>query len=479
RRPEELRTLPRPWWAHPLAPARHGPWGVIVDQDDLYAALAAADGFGLVELDGPPGEVGPRDLVRYGSKPTRSPEELARARLRGFDEVLAYPPHQVFVGNRRPEELRTLPRPWWAHPLAPARHGPWGVIVDQEGLYAALAAADGFGLVELDGPPGEVGPRDLVLYRQGDPAGVMRAAHSEDEALTAPVLLENLAAKATGVLALRHLLAQVDLPASSVELAVGCGEEAVGDRYQRGGGNLAKAIAEGAGCGNASGHDVKAFCAGPLHALMVAGSLVAAGVFRHVVVVAGGSLAKLGMKVAGAARSGGPVLEDVLAGLAILVAPAAAGAGTLRLDAVGRHRVASGSGQQALLRDLVEEPLTALGMKMLDVGAYATELHDPEVTEPAGAGNVPARNYRMLAGLAALRGELDRHDLDRFEAERGMPGFSPTQGHLASAVPFLPHALARLGSGELHSALFMAKGSLFLGRMTELADGLSVLVERS
>ena len=56
-----------------------------------------------------------------------------------------------------------------------------------------------------------------------------------------------------------------------LEYAIGCGEEAVGDRYQRGGGNLGKAIAEQAGCSNASGSDVKAFCAGPIHALVVAG----------------------------------------------------------------------------------------------------------------------------------------------------------------------------------------------------------------
>ena len=37
---------------------------------------------------------------------------------------------------------------------------------------------------------------------------------------------------------------------------------------------------------------------------------------------------------------------------------------------------------------------------MLDVDRYATELHDPEITEPAGGGNVPSRNYRMIAALA-------------------------------------------------------------------------------
>src|SRR5262249_19661904 len=161
------------------------------------------------------------------------------------------------------------------------------------------------------------------------------AAHERDESLSAPVLLENLACKATGALALERLLAQERFPADELEYVLGCGEEAVGDRYQRGGGNLAKAIAEQAGRANASGADVKAFCCGPLHALVLAGSLVAAGVHRYVAVVAGGSLAKLGMKI----RDGVPVLEDVLAGVAILVGPPSDGAATLRLDAVGRHRV--------------------------------------------------------------------------------------------------------------------------------------------
>jgi betaine reductase len=305
----------------------------------------------------------------------------------------------------------------------------------------------------------------------------MLRAHDLDESLSAPVLLENLACKATGALALEHLLARTGFPPDELEYAIGCGEEAVGDRYQRGGGNLGKAIAEEAGCRNASGSDVKAFCAGPIHALVVAGSLVSAGVYEHVAVVAGGSLAKLGMKFAGALRHDIPVLEDVLAGLAILVGPAGDGAPLLRLDAVGRHKVGSGSAQQAVLEDLVTEPLEDLGRRITDVDRIGTELHDPEITEPAGAGNVPQRNYKLMAALAVKRGELARDELDSFERTHGLPGFSPTQGHVASAIPWLPHGLGALRAGEIGSTMLVAKGSLFLGRMTELADGISVLLE--
>jgi betaine reductase len=338
-----------------------------------------------------------------------------------------------------------------------------------------MADCDHFDLFILDA----VAPRpsDLVMYENDEAVGVMHAAQEDDDSLSAAVLLENLACKATGVLALERLLAQVDVFPSEIEFAIGCGEEAVGDRYQRGGGNLAKAIAEQAGCTACSGQDVKAFCAAPMHAMLVASSLVAAGVFRSVVVVAGGSLAKLGMKFAGSAKTGGPILEDTLAGLAFLIGPSGNGAPVVRLESLGRHRVSSGSAQQAVLADLVTKPLDTLGMKMTEVGRFATELHDPDITEPAGAGNVPSRNYRMLAAMAVLQGQLAQDDLERFEHERGMPGFSPTQGHVASAIPWLPHGLARLRSGEIENTMLLAKGSLFLGRMTEMADGLSLLLE--
>lgn len=57
------------------------------------------------------------DLVRYGSKPVREigrdPSLLARINgsLRPWDEVVAYPPNQVFIGNLAPEDLASIPRP--------------------------------------------------------------------------------------------------------------------------------------------------------------------------------------------------------------------------------------------------------------------------------------------------------------------------------------------------------------------------------
>ena len=67
-------------------------------------------------------------------------------------------------------------------------------------------------------------------------------------------------------------------------------------------------------------------------------------------------------------------------------------------------------------------------------------MHNPEITEPAGSGNVPNVNYRMIGGLAVMNNEMPASKLNDFVRQYGMPGFSPTQGHIAAAVPFLGHA---------------------------------------
>jgi hypothetical protein len=418
------------------------------------------------------------DLVRYGSKPARerARHDELQARLRTYDEACSYAPHQVFIGAMRPEALWELDRPRWQHPNGKASHGEFGEIIPQRRFLDLLVELDQFDLLR-PGEEADVEVGDLALLDGGVPFGRFVAAHAADESLSANVLLENLACKASGVHALRVLLERDGIEPGSVQYVIGAGEEAVGDRYQRGGGALGKAIAEACSLGDAAGSDVKAFCAGPLHALVLAAALVESGVYERVAVVAGGSLAKLGMKFVGALEHGVPILEDVLAGMAVLVGAAGDGAPVLRTDAVGRHRVASGSSQEALLTDLVVRPLERLGRRIDDVDRYATELHDPEITEPAGGGDMPERNYRMIAGIGVLRGQLPRDAVTRFSREHGLPGFAPTQGHIASAVPWLPHALARLRAGELSSTMLVAKGSLFLGRMTRLWDGASILLE--
>jgi hypothetical protein len=457
-------------------------------------------------------------LVRYGSKPlrdlARDPgiEKAMAARLRRYEDAVAYAPNLAYLGTREPETLRALPRPWWGEPDPVATtDGAFGDFVSEGELLGLLKLCDRARLVQLDAATLATARAGLLrrglvtgaemdrltaaadpamarsiasgdaipLWLDGRVAGSIARGHEEDEALTANVLLENLAAKATGVLALRRLLRQIEarLLPDAIEFVIAGSEEAVGDRYQRGGGNLAKAIAETAGLDRATGFDVKSFCASTLYAVVNAAALIQAGVFSRVVVVAGGSLAKLGMKYRAHVAKEMPILEDVLAGIAILVERGADAGPSIRLDTLGMHTVGTGSAQQAVVEALVMGPLARAGCKLRDVDRYATEMHNPEVTEPAGSGDVPAGNYRLIAALGVLRGEIARNDIPDFIAAHGLPGYAPTQGHIASAVCYLAHAVRAVRAGTLKRALFMAKGSLFLGRMTEAADGVSFLLE--
>jgi len=459
-------------------------------------------------------------LVRHGSKPSR---DIARdagvaaaigAALRSWEQARDYAPNQALIGARHPDSLWELPRPWFETSPPGERRGPHGEIAPEEELYGLLKIADQFQLIQLEASFIEearaaLGAHPLVAkaeldalgdgvteaaieerlagavpalplhLRSGRRIGCIVAGHEVDQTLAPDVLLENLAAKVTAAMALRAVLDGERIDPASVDYVIGSGEEAVGDRYQRGGGNLGKAVAEAAGCASATGVDVKGFCCGPVHALAIAGSLVAAGVFGRVAVIGGCALAKLGMKYQGHLRHGQPILEDTLVGVALLVEPDDGRSPRLRLDAVGRHRVAAGASQKAIFESLVRDPLRGLGWTFRDVDKYATELHNPELTEPAGSGDVPQLNYRVIGGLAALAREIAPADVPAFARTHGLPGFSPTQGHIASGIPFLGHALDGLTTGRYRRTLFLAKGSLFLGRMTQMADGISMIVERN
>jgi len=228
---------------------------------------------------------------------------------------------------------------------------------------------------------------------------------------------------------------------------------------------------------NAEGADVKSFCAGPMVAMVHGASLIQSGLCRNVAVVAGGSLAKLGMKFQSHLEKRMPILEDVLASFAVLLGPPRKGQPCIRLDSVAFHRVDTGSAPQAIAEALAEAPLRKLGMTLLDVDRYAVELHNPEITVPSGSGDVPRTNYRTLAALAVIRAQIKKEEMEDFVRKRGMLGYAPTQGHVPSAVSYLGHALEALRQGRINNTLFISKGSLFLGRMTQLSDGCSFLVE--
>jgi betaine reductase len=459
-------------------------------------------------------------FVRYGSKPFREAAVSAEPllpdidkHLRSFETAVEYPPNQVFIGNMAPDGLNDIEQPWYEHPINGAsRHGTFGEIMPEAEFLGLLKLADDFDLVWLDEKHAPFFKQKLAensLWQQMDLAkiekgvdknriqekiaehgsmplvyqnqvvGCFHKHHDEDDTLKAHVLMENMMAKASGALVLKQLLNDAGVAAEEIDFILSCSEEAVGDRYNRGGGSLAKAVGEMAGCVNATGCDIKAFCAGPNYAIVNAAGLVKSGVFKNVVVVGGGCLAKLGMKFRGHLSNDMPILEDVLGAIAFLITGEDGKSPIIRLDSVGKHNIGSGSAQQKIMESLVVKPLERIGKKITDVDKFATEMHNPEVTLPAGSGNVPLTNYRMIGALAALQKEIDRSEIDAFVLRHGMPGFSPTQGHVPAAVPFLGHAVNAIKQGKMSNAMFVSKGSLFLGRMSQLSDGMSFLIEKN
>jgi betaine reductase len=97
-------------------------------------------------------------LVRYGSKPSREierdPSLLASTlgHLQTFEQAVAYPPNQVFIGNIEPEDLtQTTLSPWYQHPIPSAsRWGAFGEIMPEEEFYGVMKICDEFGLLLLE-----------------------------------------------------------------------------------------------------------------------------------------------------------------------------------------------------------------------------------------------------------------------------------------------------------------------------------------
>ena len=459
-------------------------------------------------------------LVRHGSKPSREiaarpsllPELLQR--LRTFDEAASYLPNEVFLGKQAPEILLQIERPWFNRPSPmPSDSSPFGELLDEKRFIALLAVADVFKHVQLtEGFWQEVSPllerstlckplmrglpslisREQLLAEidrggglplfvgtEMEPVGWVRHGHSEDTSLTAAVLLENLCCKVSAALAVRELFRQDEkLRTEDVQFVLSCSEEAVGDRYQRGGGNLAKAVAEFAGCGAASGVDIKNFCAAPIPAMVMGAAMVQSGVASNIIVVGGSSLPKLGMKFLYHMQKGIPILEDMQAATAVWIGQDDGTSPVVNLAGVGRHPVQSGAGLDHQLKAIVVEPLERLHLDVAAIDRFVSEIHNPEVTIPANGGDVAERNYRMLAAVLASCKKIERREIADFIKTKGVPGYVPTQGHIASAFAYVPHALRGLTRGQLTRCLLFARASLFLGRMTQLTDGMSLLLER-
>ena len=431
--------------------------------------------------------------------------------FRSYEDVVSYPPNQAYIGNLEPEELDNYAQPWYDKKVEGAnRYGKYGEITPQLEFIASMKFVDAFDLVKLnkeftakaievlkandlytdadvaamkEGEDQEVIEK-LVKEEHSEPiehegklVGCVNRAHDVDANLNAHVMFENLVVKASGVLAARHLVKNTKIDPSEIEYVIECSEEACGDMNQRGGGNFAKSIAECSGFVNATGSDLRGFCAAPTHAVISAASLVKAGVYKKVVVVAGGATAKLGMNAKDHIKKGAPVLEDVLGAFAVLVSEDDGVSPFLNTDLVGRHTVGTGSSPQAVITGLVTLPLDKGNLKITDIDKYSVEMQNPDITKLAGAGDVPEANYKMIAALGVKRGELEKAQLAEFGKKHGMPGFAPTQGHIPSGVPYVGHAIDKFKAGELNRVMIVGKGSLFLGRMTNLFDGVSFVLE--
>ncbi|NLO66471.1 MAG: glycine reductase [Firmicutes bacterium] len=433
-----------------------------------------------------------------------------RAALRSYEDVLAYAPNQVYIGRITPDDLAQLPQPWYENPLEAARQGQFGEIFPQEEFLAMMKIADSFDLVLLEENfAAEISAvlKNHPLFTEEDLAiltktagldqittliengtavplehgdrivGCVKQAHEHDANLKAEIMFENLAAKASAALVLRHLFWNNKLDPAIVEYIIDTSEEAAGDMNQRGGGNFAKAIGEIAGCINATGSDTRSFCAGPVHGIINAVALVSAGIYKNVVVLGGGATAKLGMNSRDHIKKGVPVLEDMLGTFAVLISADDGVSPIIRTDAIGRHRIGTGSSPQAVTTALVTDPLDKIGLTITDIDKFSVEMQNPEITVPAGAGDVPLANYRMIGALGVKQGVLERAELNDFVEKHGLRGWAPTQGHIPSGIPYMGFARQGILEGSLKRTMIVGKGSLFLARLTNLFDGVSFIME--
>lgn len=431
--------------------------------------------------------------------------------LRSFQEVVDYSPNQTYIGNMDYKGLAEVEMPWYQHSENGKRFSSVGEIMPQREFYGLLALVDVFDLVYFKEDyiakireaisAHELFKNDVEkiklseseewlqkqindhhaegLYEGDELVGVVVRAHDSDENLSAHIILENLVSKASAVLSVKNLLKQKQINPESIDYVIECSEEAFGDINQRGGGNIAKAIAESAGLVNANGSDLRGFCAAPTHALIAASAYVKSKTFKNVLVVAGGSTAKLGMNGKSHIGKEMPILEDTVAGFAFVVSENDGVSPVIRNDYIGRHIVSSGSSPQAVTQALVGAALDKGGYSVNDIDAYSVEMQNPDITKPAGAGDVPLANLKMIGAIGVLRKDIERKELPQFIEDKLIPGWAPTQGHIPSGVPYLGFAIKDLTEGDFQRVMIVGKGSLFLGRMTNQFDGISVIIERN
>jgi len=274
-----------------------------------YAVLKAA-GYVLVHTPDMIIHNGTTQTVEKLTNPESEYLKELPKHLRTYEQVVNYAPNQVYIGNMTPEQLGEMEKPWVGKDVpGSSKDGKFGEIMSQIEFIAMIKCSDVFDLVKLEAEFTKIAKaeysknalateaelakleggstlaelEELVkvhhaegIYHDEKLVGAVKKAHDVDVNLNSHVMYENLVVKASGILAFKNLLAKNNIDAASIDYVIECSEEACGDMNQRGGGNFAKSIAEMSGCVNATGSDLRGFCAAPTHALINAASLVKA-----------------------------------------------------------------------------------------------------------------------------------------------------------------------------------------------------------
>ena len=189
----------------------------------------------------------PELALHYGGTPaqerkSKPDSEFLRAlpeHAQTYEEAQAYAPNKTYIGAMSIDELEKAPAPWIDNLGTPERFGTFGEIMPEDEFLGLMDICDVFDLIWLEegfaasvaeklaqnpvigekqlarlekGRP-ESDILDVVekqhalpLYSEGRLAGCCRRAHDTDENLEAGIMLENLSCKASGVLALLHLI---------------------------------------------------------------------------------------------------------------------------------------------------------------------------------------------------------------------------------------------------------------------------------
>ena len=388
------------------------------------------------------------DLVRYGSKPSREPEQLdAAERRRSARSTRPSPTRRTRSSSAtsRRADLWDVPRDWWRHPVeAATAGGARGDVMDQARFYDLLAEVDQFDLVRMGAEPE---PGQLALVPGDEVVGAFagdherrRVAHrrrccsrtcrSRPAACTRCATCSRRTGRRSRLDHARDRLRRGgrrrSLPARRRQRREGDRRAVRARERER---HRREVVLRRAGArdrGRRRADRGRHRGAGRRRGRRIDGQA------RH--------------EVRGRAREGVPDASRTCSPAWRCCSSRPTGrtdrsCAPTRSDAC-RSRPASAP--QAQLEALVGAPLDAMGI------AHRRRRHvrdrDPQPGDHRAAGRRRRRRPQLQdarRASASCAASSSGPTSPAFARAHGMPGFSPTQGHIASAVPWIPHALAR------------------------------------